>query len=201
VRKLYRWLICETDEPSDALLAPLVELLGKDYDVGRVVQTMLRANLTFSPAAYRRRVKSPVEFALGILRGLEVTAVASRLADDLAGLGQNLYFPPTIHGWPDGRNWINEMALLGRQNLAAALLSGNEPYGGQLDPAAIAARHGRGEPSQAAELMLALLLQDDLPAAGRRTLMDSVPSASPADPAWLRRFVQAVVSMPEFQLA
>ena len=203
VRRLYRWLICETDEPSDALLAPLVDLLGKDYDVGRVVQAMLRANLMFSAAAYRRRVKSPVEFALGILRGLEVAAVAGRLADDLAGLGQNLYHPPTIHGWPDGSHWINELSLLGRQNLAAALLSGEEPYGGQLDPAAVAASHGCNDPSKAAGLMLALLLQDDLPAASRRTLLDGVPSsaASSADPAWLRRFVQAVICTPEFQLA
>ena len=33
VRKLYRWLITETDEPDDALLAPLAESFAKDYDV------------------------------------------------------------------------------------------------------------------------------------------------------------------------
>ena len=53
---------------------------------------MLRSNLFFSPAAYRQRIKSPVEFAVGIVRGLE--GIDSRrvpLGHDLAALGQVLY--------------------------------------------------------------------------------------------------------------
>ena len=71
VRKLYRWLISETDEPSDDLLAPLATAFAKDYDISKLVEQMLRSNLFFSPAAYRQRIKSPVEFALGIVKGLE----------------------------------------------------------------------------------------------------------------------------------
>ncbi|MFH1921492.1 MAG: DUF1800 family protein, partial [Planctomycetota bacterium] len=103
VRKLYRWLICETHQPDDALLAPLAASFAEDYDTGKLVETMLRSNLFFSPPAYRQRIKCPVEFALGIVKGLEGMIPTARLGSDLAALGQNLYHPPTAGGWEGGR--------------------------------------------------------------------------------------------------
>ena len=114
VRKLYRWLISETDAPSDELLAPLVTAFARDCDISKLVETMLRSNLFFSPAAYRRRIKSPVEFAIGIAKGLEELAPTAPLGQDLAMLGQNLYQPPSLAGWRCGRAWINTATLLGR---------------------------------------------------------------------------------------
>ena len=35
------------------------------------VERVLRSNLFFSPLVYRTRIKPPVEFSLGIIRGLE----------------------------------------------------------------------------------------------------------------------------------
>src|SRR5262249_35526456 len=63
VRKLYRQFISETDAPPDRLLEPLAEQLRKtDYDLSAVVRTMLRSQLFFSNHAYRKRIKSPVEY-------------------------------------------------------------------------------------------------------------------------------------------
>ena len=84
VRKLYRLLISEIDEPTDALIEPLAESFGKNYDIAALVETMLRSNLFFSPAAYRRKVKSPVEFALGIVHALENNVSTVRLGQDLS---------------------------------------------------------------------------------------------------------------------
>ncbi|NUQ66652.1 MAG: DUF1800 family protein, partial [Pirellulales bacterium] len=133
VRKVYRWLVSETDRPSDALLAPLVEMFAKDYGIARLVETVLRSNLFFSPAAYRQRVKSPVEFALGIIRPLERLVPTVQLGNHLAMLGQDLGDPPTANGWEGGPYWINEATLLARDSLAVALLSGSGPYGDALD--------------------------------------------------------------------
>jgi len=205
VRKLYRWLISETDPPGEQLIAPLAESFAKDYDVAKLVETMLRSKLFFSPAAYRRRVKGPVEFALGIVTGLEGVVSTTRLGGDLAGLGQNLCHPPTVKGWPGGTHWINGATLLGRSNLALALLSGAKPYGDKLDPRAVAERHGFSDPESAAGFLLDLFVQGDLAADVRETLLESAPpsgASARGDPAgWLRRFAHAVVTLPEFQLA
>ena len=205
VRKLYRWLISETDEPGDPLIAPLAESLAKDYDVAKLVETMLRSNLFFSPAAYRQRIKGPVEFALGIIRGLEGAVSTTQLGEDLAAVGQNLYYPPTVNGWPGGRHWINPFTVLGRSNLALALVAGSEPYGEKLDPLAVAKKHGHSTPDAAAAFLVDLFLQGDVEPNVRETLLETAGRpAAPAgdDPAQqLRRLAHAVLTLPEFQMA
>ena len=202
VAKVYRWLISETQRPDDALIAPLAESFAKDYDVSKLVETMLRSNLFFSPGAYRRRIKCPVEFALGIVKGLEGSVSTTRLGQDLAALGQNLYHPPTVEGWPGGRHWINRSTLIGRSNLALALLSGaKEPYGDKLNPLAVANRHGHATPESAGRFLLDLFLQGDVQADVAETLLKTDTPAS-ADPSRrLRGVAHTIVTLPEFQLA
>jgi uncharacterized protein (DUF1800 family) len=211
VRKIYRWLISETDPPSDALIAPLVDRFADGYNISDLVERMLRSNLFFSPAAYRRRIKGPVEFALGIIRGLEGAVSTTQLGQDLADLGQSLYHPPTAGGWPGGRHWINRFTLLGRSNLALALVAGSEPYGDQLNPLATAGKHGRAAPESAVGFLVDLFLQGDVEPSVRQALMKSAGLGSsrsrlgmPAggDPSTrFRRLTHAVLTLPEFQLA
>ena len=205
VRGLYRWLISETEPPEPRVIAPLAESFAKDYDVLKLVETMLRSNLFFSPAAYRRRIKCPVEFAVGIIRGLEAMISTTRLGQDLADLGQNLYHPPTVNGWAGGRHWIGWAAMVQRHNLARALLRGADPYGDKLDPQAVARKHGHSTPQSAGRFLLDLFLQADLEPGASDALMQTLPTpAGPGggDPsAALRRFAHAVVTVPEFHLA
>jgi uncharacterized protein (DUF1800 family) len=200
VRKLYRWLISETHEPSDALVAPLAQSLADGYDVAGLVETILRSNLFYSPAAYRQRIKCPVEFALGIARPLEAMIPTTRLGSDLARLGQNLYHPPTVNGWAGGRYWITGTTLVGRSNLALALVSGSDVYGGKLDPLAVAAKHGHQTPEAAAPFLIDLFLQNDLDDTVRDALLQSLAAeGNPSER--LRRFTHTLLTLPEFQLA
>ena len=205
VSKLYRWLICETQDPHAALIAPLARSCAKDYDISAVAETMLRSNLFFSAAAYRRRIKCPVEFALGIIRSLEEMVSTTHLAQDLADIGQNLYYPPTTKGWPGGRHWINDATLIGRHNLALALLRGSKPYGDKLNPRAVATKHGHATADVAKQFLLDLFVQDDLDPDVRDSVIKTTPASVEADrgdpAAALRGFAQAVVTLPEFQLA
>ena len=205
IRKLYRWLISETDEPSNDLIAPLAESFQPDYDIRKLLAVMLRSNLFFSPAAYRRRIKSPVEFAVGIVRGLEAMVSTSRLGEHLAAMGQNLYHPPTVKGWAGGRAWISGLAMLARANLATALLSGAKPYGDKLNPWEVAKSHGHTTREAAARFVIDLFLQGDVDSDVADVLYATADRAGrPAAgdlPGWLRRFAHGVVTLPEFQLA
>lgn len=198
VRRLYRWFISEADEPQDALLAPLAESFAKDFDVSRLVGTMLRSNLFFSAGAIGRRIKRPVEFAIGIIRGLEATVGTTRLAADLAALGENLYYPPTLNGWTGGRYWINHATVIGRNNLAASLLAASGPYGGKCAPAAVARRHGHTD-AKASGRFLADLLGGPYDDTFEKLWKDVPPGGPLADR--LRRFAYSLVTQPEFQLA
>jgi uncharacterized protein (DUF1800 family) len=191
-RKLVRWFISDTAQPSEALLAPLAKQLTGEGNTAKGVEMLLRSNLFFSVEAYRQKVRSPVELALGIIRPLEGRTGTIQLAADLARLGQELYEPPTIQGWAGGLAWVNSLTLLGRAKLAEALLAESGAYEGKLDPAGVASRHGHPAKDGARQFLIDLWLQGDLaPESGS-------PAAGPADP---RRIAAHLASLPEFQLA
>ncbi|MHC4323874.1 MAG: DUF1800 domain-containing protein [Planctomycetota bacterium] len=201
VRKLYRWLISETEQPDEALILPLAESFAADYDVLKLVETMLRSNLFFSAAAYRKRIKSPAEFAIGIINALEGTISTTQLAEDLADLGQNLYYPPTVKGWAGGKHWINSTAIIARQNLASALLRGSGPYVNKLNPWAVAQRHGCTTPESARQFLLDLFLQGGLDPDAREALLKTHRRQNDGLEAQTRYLANAIVKLAEFQMA
>ncbi|MHC4694372.1 MAG: DUF1800 domain-containing protein [Planctomycetota bacterium] len=205
VRGLYNWLISETEDPNAELIAPLAKSFAKDYNILKLVEKMLRSNLFFSPVAYRRRIKCPVEFALGIVKGLEAVVSTTQLAGDLADLGQNLYHPPTVKGWIGGRRWINNATMVARHNLALALLQGSGPYGDKLNPKTVAKKHGFSTPESTARFLLDLFLQGDMESNVRNTLPKIAKASAGAGGGDLEepisRFTYAIVTLPEFQLA
>jgi len=205
VRKLYRWLISETEQPTEAFIAPLADSFAGDYSVSRLVETMLRSNAFFSQLAYRRRIKCPVEFGVGIAQALEGIVSTTHLAQDVAGLGQDLCHPPTVKGWRGGRCWIDAATLVRRYNLSLSLLRNEEPYGDKLNPRAVAQKYGYTEPESAARFLLDLFLQSDLQADVREAMLQDVRKAvadRDSDPGVvLRSFAQTVTSLPEFHLA
>ena len=167
----------------------------------KLVETMLRSNLFFSAAAYRRRIKSPAEFAIGIVKPLEETISTTQLANDLADLGQNLYNPPTIKGWAGGKHWINSTAIVARQNLASALLRGSGPYGNKLNPRAVAQRHGCATPESARRFLLDLFLQGD-PGPVVYDALSKPPRRRDDDLGGRTRYLaHVIVTLPEFHLA
>lgn len=198
-RKLYRWFVSEVEEPNSELLDPLAEMLAEQYDVGEVVETILRSNVFYSEMAYRRRVKSPVEYALGLGLGLEADIATLPLGPALAALGQDLYNPPTSRGWVGGAHWINAVTMLGRQKLAESMLAAKGPYLGKLDPALWAATKDCTAPREAAELLIGLLLQNDVAGDTKDRLVATVPESSLDQSSnALRELTLRVVTLPEF---
>jgi uncharacterized protein (DUF1800 family) len=120
VRKLYRFLISEAEDPPAALLEPLAHIYRQsDYDMGLLLKTMFGSRLFFSQHAYRRRIKSPVEFVIGIVRTLNgFNPPPPVLVRELEAMGQELFAPPNVKGWPGGKAWLNTATLLARQHFA-----------------------------------------------------------------------------------
>ena len=215
-RKLFRFLISDAIEPTPALLEPLAEEFRRsDYDFGALVERMLRSNLFFSAAAYRSKVKAPVDFVLGIVRGLETGqggVGTVELAKALEGLGQRLFYPPSVAGWDGGRAWLNGQTFLLRQNLALALTStADTRFGRRLDPAPLMRRQTRGAQEQQVDFLLRVFLQGDVPTASRDRLLQYAAQAErqaypvfwTADDAANQRartLCHLVLCLPEFQL-
>jgi Protein of unknown function (DUF1800) len=178
-----------------------------------LVATMLRSNHFFAAANYRARIKSPVEFALGIVRGLEGTPGTLPIAEALEGLGQVVFAPPSVKGWDGGQAWLNAQTLLGRNNLALALTSTDDArFGGRCDPAPLVTMSGAGTESEIVQILLDTFLQGEVPDATRDKLLDYLKQAKNVKyPVYwtkeevtnhrVRAVAHLVLTLPEFQLA
>jgi uncharacterized protein (DUF1800 family) len=126
VTKLYRYLISELEVPPKELIDPLADRLRKsEYDISDVVRTMISSNHFFSDYAFRRRIKSPVEFVIGAVNSTVEARQAPRpLVRRMDAMGQALFSPPNVKGWPGAQAWLSTATVLARQNFGQALAMG-----------------------------------------------------------------------------
>lgn len=122
------------------------ELRQRKLNICWAVETILLSKCFFTEVNIRTRVLSPVEFVVGAARALEMFEPPPNtpaLADWSRLLGQELFAPPNVGGWPGGRAWINPRTMIARANFVNGLLEG--PSVGRptpFEPAELAARHG-----------------------------------------------------------
>ena len=113
-----------SDDPPPALVERAARTFREtDGDLREVTRVILTSPEFLSPAAYRAKVKTPLEFVVGAVRatGVEV-ADARLLVRAVQTLGMPLYQcqPPT--GYRDSADtWANAGALIGRMNFALVL--------------------------------------------------------------------------------
>ncbi|AGA27382.1 DUF1800 domain-containing protein [Singulisphaera acidiphila] len=102
-------------------------------EIREVLRVLFTAPEFYSEASRGSLIKSPVQLLVGACRQLklDVTATPS-LAQLTAAMGQELFNPPNVKGWPGGRTWIGAGTLAVRYHLPEALLDSKEPAG--LEP-------------------------------------------------------------------
>ncbi len=114
--------------PDETAVRSLAALLREHrLDVGWGVATILRSGAFFADVNMGTRVLSPVEYMVGATIALGRTNEPPStlvLADWMARLGQDLFYPPNVGGWPAGRSWLSSRSLIGRTNFASALVEG-----------------------------------------------------------------------------
>ena len=72
-------------------------------------------------------VKSPTELVVGSLRALQITVPdPSPFVRTLHVLGQDLFAPPNVKGWPGNDEWINASSLLERKQFLDRLARAEE---------------------------------------------------------------------------
>jgi uncharacterized protein (DUF1800 family) len=146
--KLCRLFFGETAVPPQAVTLLATALSEHDLDIGWAVETILRSRAFFADSNLGTRVLGPVEYVVGLARALEMFDPAPStlaLAEWSARIGQDLFEPPNVGGWPGGRAWIHTRGLVARANYAAALVEGtNAGRPAPYDPAALPRRYGFG---------------------------------------------------------
>ena len=119
--KLFRFFV--HDNPGKTDIDRLAKVyLDNQFDIGAVLQSILTSDVFYSDAARFAKIKSPTEFAVMTIRATDAPLSAARdLRRSLDLMGQELFNPPNVKGWREGRDWINSRTLLARVDFASSL--------------------------------------------------------------------------------
>ena len=149
------------NDPEPELVQSVAALIRKnDYNLKPVLSTLLRSNVFYSGRAYRALVKSPVEFVVGTYKAFGMTPIDLRAQRALVQMGQILFYPPNVAGWPGGANWLTSQTTIARENFVASLV--NSPMMEQVPwMQSVPLKAGKA----AADLVQTILLGDASPLA------------------------------------
>jgi uncharacterized protein (DUF1800 family) len=125
-RKIYRYFVNEdVDKTKVNWLAN--RFYQGNYNIGKLMQDIFGSDWFYDPQNIGSKIKSPIELIVGMQRTLplefenpEVQLLLQRL------LGQLLFYPPNVAGWPGGKNWIDSSSLMLRLRLPQLLYAADE---------------------------------------------------------------------------
>ncbi len=175
-------------------------LRERQLDVGWGVETILRSRAFFAAENIGNRVLGPAEWLVGAVRALVPGSAPSTLllAEWAGRVGQTLFDPPNVGGWPGGRSWLTSRSIIARTNFASALVSGRELGLDQpLDPFTLTAEQGRASTAGEAQQAAAVLLLGREPS---EELRKTLPDPASRDPEPARQAITALLAAPESQL-
>jgi uncharacterized protein (DUF1800 family) len=126
VEKLWREFVSPEPQPSEvARIAAVFRDSG--YEVRTALRELLLSPAFWAPGNRASLIKSPAEYVAGMLRQFAVpVANGMPYAAAMVGMGQTLFDPPNVKGWPGGESWINAATLLTRKQFAERLLRVDE---------------------------------------------------------------------------
>ena len=193
-------------DPEPQLVDELAAVIRKyDFNLAPVMSTLLQSNVFFSQRAYRALVKSPVEFVVGTHKAFTLPEIDKSAPRVLNQMGQVLFYPPNVAGWPGGANWITSQTIIARQNFLAQL--SNSPMMGDcawLEEIPV------DDAKRASFELVQMLLQGDAPDVARAQLLSYLngDSTSALKSLGMENFQERVrgaayltMAMPAYQLA
>ncbi len=150
VRKIYKWFVYYniTEETETNIIEPLAKILRDDnYEIERVVKTLLKSNHFFQTESYGVMVKNPIDYVCGLVKNLELSFPTKNNPDlpevtnkylawfnygfqTASDLQLELFDPPSVAGWEAYyqtptfyRIWISSATIQIRQQFVQNILS------------------------------------------------------------------------------
>jgi len=116
-QKIYRFFVNEKPDPEK--IGWLADRFYKNnYEIAGLLEDIFTSDWFYEEQHIGALIKSPVELMVGIQRMLpmqleneEALLLLQRL------LGQSLFYPPNVAGWPGGKNWIDSSSLMLRMRI------------------------------------------------------------------------------------
>jgi uncharacterized protein (DUF1800 family) len=184
--------------PAAATIDRLVAVWNaSNHDIKAIVRAILVSDEFYSEASYRGFVRSPVEFMVGAIRGLQLTpgnqGVNPGLDRAIKGMDQILFEPPNVAGWPGGSTWLSSSTFFARVNFLDAFLM---PRGRAIE---IPALPRTLSVQETVDTALRMLVDDNVSDGSRQSISDYAKTVvNPTERAAAVAYL--ALASPEFQL-
>ena len=121
--KLYRYFV--NDVPDSTHIGQMANVFYKaNYEIKPLLEFMFLADWFYDEKNMGNLVKSPVELLVGLNRQFYINYQnPDVLMQFQRTLGQVLFKPPNVAGWPGGRNWIDSSSLMYRMKIPSTVLN------------------------------------------------------------------------------
>jgi uncharacterized protein (DUF1800 family) len=119
--KVYRYFVNEKiNDKNVALLAKV--LYQSNYNIETMMQTLFESDWFYAKENVGVKIKSPIELLVGMGKVLNLQfGNAKSVLFPQNYLGQILFRPPNVAGWPGGKTWIDNSTLMLRMNFSAVV--------------------------------------------------------------------------------
>ena len=142
VKKLWREFISDRPDPQEVDRLARV-FRQSDYHMKSVLAAMFASPQFWESENRGVLIKSPMELIVGTIRLFDLPISDSHMLPRYSRrLGQDLFDPPNVKGWPGGTRWITTNSLLDRWQLLRRGLRGHEMGGHRHRMNSVMSRQG-----------------------------------------------------------
>lgn len=205
VRKMWREFV---DETPSAAEEKEIQRIAKDfrasgYEIKIALRSILLSDAFYDAANRGNLIKSPVDLVVGTLHILDIEVADPRiLVLQLRQLGQDIFNPPNVKGWPGGDDWINTSTLLSRKSFIDRLLRAEDmPDAGNMMNMRTAKmqKNGKFNLHFYADDWFASLPKND-PMAAQKVLLAEEPVIPPTGQPNTLAWIRQLMLDPSYQL-
>jgi uncharacterized protein (DUF1800 family) len=125
-QKIYKYFVNDNVD-TEKVNALAEKFYQSNYDLKKLITDIFTSDWFYIEKNIGIRIKSPVELIVGVRRliPMELEKPEAQLLFQRT-LGQVLFYPPNVAGWPGGKNWIDSSALMLRMRLPQILTNADE---------------------------------------------------------------------------
>ena len=126
-QKLYRYFVSDEQIDEKRVKELAAWFYESKYDIGGLLKNIFSSDWFYKEKTIGVKIKSPIELLVGYQRMLPMQFANNMSLVQLQRiLGQFLFNPPNVAGWPGGKSWIDSSTLVIRMRLPEALLASKE---------------------------------------------------------------------------
>lgn len=188
-------------------------LVDTRWDLKIVLTEIFSSRLFFSDWAYRSRIKSPIELAVGAVTTLGGKVNTLFIREQTAKMGQNILMPPNVKGWDGGESWINANTVLLRFNFGEAMATQRlGEFAKKSEMESWLLKHDLKTSGDIVDHYARLFLDGEIDADTRKTLITYMDHGTKNEPKpfvldkdvlndKVRGLLHLLMAVPEYQLA